>query len=136
MPRTLTRGVDHVGLVVRDLKKTCAFFTNVLGYEALGEDPNYPAAFLSDGTTMLTFWQCQGTEPPNVFDRRKNLGLHHLAIAIDPEALDPLYETLKKTPDCIIEFAPELSYGGPRRHMVCYLPGSGIRVEFIQARPS
>lgn len=130
MNQPITRGVDHVGLTVKDLPETLAFFTQTLGYKVLGQDPDYPAAFVTDGTTMLTFWQVKDPESARSFDRHKALGLHHLAISVHPDSMEKLHERLKATPGCVIEFAPELSYGGPRRHMMVALPGSGIRVEF------
>jgi hypothetical protein len=32
-----------------------------------------------------------------------------------------------------MEFAPEELLGGPTRHMICNIPGGGIRVEVIAA---
>ena len=53
----LTAGVDHVGLAVEDLAKSRAFFTDCLGWQLVGERPDYPAAFVSEGHTRSTLWQ-------------------------------------------------------------------------------
>jgi catechol 2,3-dioxygenase-like lactoylglutathione lyase family enzyme len=52
----LTSGIDHIGLTVRDLNVTRDFFINGLGWTQVGERPNYPAAFVSDGRITLTLW--------------------------------------------------------------------------------
>jgi len=44
-----------------------------------------------------------------------------------------LYESLRDDDRVTMEFAPEELLGGPTRHMICNIPGGGIRVEFIAA---
>ena len=125
-----TAGAHHVGLTVPDLAAAVAFFKDGLGFEVVGEVPDYPAAFLSDGSVMITLWQAENGEDATPFDRRRNLGLHHLAIAVRPGALDDLHKRLDERDDVSVEFAPELLGGGPTRHMMTRIVG-GIRVEFI-----
>lgn len=127
----LTQGAHHIGLTVPNLEQTQAFFVDTLGYEKLGEVPEYPAVFLSDGTTMLTLWQASDPDNAIAFDRRNVIGLHHFAMKVaNDEALSTVHEKLREHPDVQIEFAPETLGGGPARHLMCYIPG-GIRVEFI-----
>jgi hypothetical protein len=65
------------------------------------------------------------------FDRRRNVGLHHLALEVRSEAdLISVMERLAAYPGVTIEFSPELVGNGPRKHMMCYEPG-GLRIEFI-----
>ncbi|MEO1092305.1 MAG: VOC family protein [Pseudomonadota bacterium] len=127
----VTRGAHHVGLTVPDLAETRAFFVDTLGFDELGELPNYPAVFLSDGTTMITVWQATDPATATPFDRKNNIGLHHLAMKVEnADALDGLYHRLDTTNGVDIEFAPEPLQGGPTKHMMCFIPG-GIRMEFI-----
>ena len=64
------------------------------------------------------------------FDRRTNVGLHHLALAVaDRAGLDALYERVASWPGVVVEFAPELSGKGPKIHFIVREP-SGIRIEF------
>jgi len=127
----LTRGAHHVGLTVPDLDSTRGFFKETLGFEQVGEVPDYPAAFLSDGNLMVTLWQAADPATAVAFDRKNVIGLHHLALTVDgSDALDALHERLRGATDVEIEFAPESLGGGATRHMMCYIPG-GIRVEFI-----
>ena len=126
----ITQGAHHIGLTVPNLEQTRKFFTETLGYDQVGEVPDYPAAFLSDGNLMITLWQA--TDPDNAvpFDRKNVIGLHHLALTVDTDSLDGLYERLQNTADVDVEFAPEPLGDLPVRHMMCNIPG-GIRVEFL-----
>jgi catechol 2,3-dioxygenase-like lactoylglutathione lyase family enzyme len=126
----LTSGVDHIGLSVRDLNVTRDFFVHGLGWTQVGERPNYPAAFVSDGHITLTLWQV--TNPDNCveFDRKTGVGLHHLALRVgSEEALHELFARISAWPGVVVEFAPENQGAGPKRHTMMYEPG-GIRLEF------
>lgn len=125
---TLTRGVHHAGLTVPDLAATRSFFVEGLGFEQVGEKPDYPAVFLSDGGTMITLWQAEQPESATTFDRRRNIGLHHLAFAVGD--LDAVRTRIADWPEVEIEFEPEQLGSGQTHHMMCAIPG-GIRVEFI-----
>jgi catechol 2,3-dioxygenase-like lactoylglutathione lyase family enzyme len=128
-----TQGVHHVGLTVRKLEETRAFFLENLGYRQVGEAPDYPAVFLSDGEVMITLWQAEDPERAQPFDRKRVIGLHHLALAVENQAaLKALHERLARVEGAAIEFAPEPLGGGPTQHMMCSIPG-GIRIEFIAA---
>ncbi len=127
----LTRGVHHVGLTVPSLEETNAFFIDALGFNQIGEVPDYPATFLSDGNIMITLWQAEDAANATPFDRKNVIGLHHLALIVEGQSeLDDMHERLQNTAGTSIEFAPESLGGGPTRHMMCNIPG-GIRVEFI-----
>ncbi|NJK61982.1 MAG: VOC family protein [Synechococcaceae cyanobacterium SM2_3_1] len=125
----ITQGAHHIGLTVPNIDATRDFFVNVLEFEQVGTVPEYPAYFLSDGTTLLTLWQA--TDHATPFDRKTNIGLHHFAFKVDGvETLNTMYERLKNTEDVEIEFAPELLGKGPTQHMMFYIPG-GIRMELM-----
>lgn len=126
-----TQGIHHAGLTVPDLTATRAFFEGALGFELVGEVPDYPASFLSDGSVMITLWQAEDPASATPFDRRRNVGLHHFALKVaDPAALTKLHSELAVRDDVAVEFAPEPLGGGPTQHMMCAIPG-GIRLELI-----
>jgi catechol 2,3-dioxygenase-like lactoylglutathione lyase family enzyme len=126
-----TVGVHHVGLTVPNLGDARDFFIEGLGFQQVGEVPDYPALFLTDGTTMITLWQAEDPASATPFDRRRVIGLHHLALSVaDPDALGALHGELAARDDVEIEFAPESLGGGPARHMMCRIPGN-IRLEVI-----
>jgi len=126
----MTLGVHHIGLTVPDIAATRDFFVNVLEFKQVGEVPDYPAFFLSDGTSLLTLWQAADPATATPFDRKTNIGLHHFAFKVDGlGTLNNLYQKLLSTEGVEIEFAPEPLGGGPTQHMMFYIPG-GIRMEF------
>jgi catechol 2,3-dioxygenase-like lactoylglutathione lyase family enzyme len=128
MSTPLTRGAHHVGLSVSKLEETAAFFTSVLGWKEVRRN-DYPAVYVSDGQLMVTLWQTK-EEPAVDFDRKKNVGLHHLAFKVESEAaLNDVHAALVAA-GTKIEFAPELVGKGPAKHLMCTEP-SGVRLEFI-----
>ena len=124
-----TLGIDHLGLTVRDLEMTTAFFTQCLGWKEVGGKPDYPSKFISDGTSVLTLWQVQVDEAP-IFDRKSNVGLHHVAFKIATEyELNSLFAKVKDWPETEVECSPEFSGAGPKVHFFVCEPG-GLRLEF------
>ena len=77
-----TQGAHHIGLTVPDLNATRSFFLDTLGFTQVGEVADYPAAFLTDGTTMITLWQVRDPETAVQFDRKNVVGLHHFALKV------------------------------------------------------
>ena len=129
-PQPLTLGVHHVGLSVSDLPKARAFFETGLGYRLVAERPAYPAAMVTDGKTMLTLWQVEDPTTCTPFDRRRNVGLHHVALLVaNVEALELVHQRIIAA-GAQIEFAPEPLASANAKHMMCTIPG-GPRVEFI-----
>lgn len=126
-----TCGINHLGLAVRQLEPTRDFFVNLLGWTESGYDAIYPRTAVTDGVVRLTLWQVDQSQEITAFDRRKNVGLHHLALEVQSEEqLYSLCQRVQEWPGVEIEFPPEPVGAGPRQHMMCYEPG-GIRVEFI-----
>jgi lactoylglutathione lyase len=131
----LTLGMNHVGLTVTSLDKSVAFFTDALDWRVVGGDEDYPASFLTDGEIFLTLWQTTDSGNAVAFDRKNNVGLHHLALTVKSrEALDVLYERFLKHDGVVIEFSPEPNGGGPTIHMMIREP-SGNRLEFAYNPP-
>jgi catechol 2,3-dioxygenase-like lactoylglutathione lyase family enzyme len=128
--KPLTQGIDHIGLAVRNLNVTRDFFIQCLGWTLAGERPAYPAAFVSDGHIMLTLWQVTNRDKLVAFDRKSNVGLHHLALRVhSEEALNDIFARVSAWPGVVVESAPENLGEGPKRHTMVYEPG-GIRLEF------
>lgn len=118
---------------MRDINEASAFFCDQLGFEVVGEKPDYPAIFVSDGAVMLTLWQAQDGDNPVPFDHCRNIGLHHFALKVaDHESLEKLFRKLENHDGIAIEFKPEPLGQTDSMHMMCTIPG-GIRVEFIAA---
>jgi catechol 2,3-dioxygenase-like lactoylglutathione lyase family enzyme len=131
MTEPLTRGVHHVGLALPDIEAAKDFFCDALGFRLAGGVPAYPAYFVSDGTTLITLWQTEDPDRTVPFDRRRNVGLHHLALGVaDAAALDHVHERICDWPGVSIEFAPgPMREGSAVHHLIAAIPG-GVRVEF------
>ena len=125
----ITMGVHHVGLTVPDVAQSADFFISVLGFKQVGARPDYPAIFVSDGTVMLTLWQAENPLTARSFNRKTNIGLHHLALKLGQRDLDALHAKLEQVEGVEIEFAPEALGTAGARHMMCLIPG-GLRIEF------
>lgn len=127
----ITKGAHHIGLTVPDLTAARNFFVDIFGFKQVGEVPDYPAIFISDGTILLTLWRAANPEKATPFDRKNVIGLHHFALNINNlETLNTIHQTLVNTAGVEIEFAPEPLNGLPAHHMMFYIPG-GIRMELI-----
>jgi hypothetical protein len=101
-------------------------FAIALRWHIVGERPDYPAVFVSDGYGVCGRLPDQAVE----FNRRANVGLHHLAVAVvDRAGLDALYRRVSNWPGVIVEFSPQLSGAGPKIHFMVREP-SGVRIEF------
>jgi catechol 2,3-dioxygenase-like lactoylglutathione lyase family enzyme len=131
MTNALTNGAHHVGLTVPDLDAATDFFCVTLGFSEVGGNPAYPSRFVSDGKTLLTLWQVNDPSSAAPFDRKTNIGLHHLALGVaDAATLDTVHARVKAHPGAKIEFIPEpIREGSATRHFICSMPG-GIRIEF------
>ncbi len=126
-----TEGLNHIGLAVTKLDESVSFFVDVLGWEVAGGEPDYPAVFVASEKMFVTLWQVEDPQSATPFHRRKNVGLHHLAITVESlEKLHALHDRLKGLDNVRIEFAPEFMGAGPTTHMMIYEP-SGIRLEFV-----
>jgi catechol 2,3-dioxygenase-like lactoylglutathione lyase family enzyme len=132
--KALTAGIDHVGLTVSDIELSRRFFVECLGWHVVGEKPAYPAVFVSDGVSVLTLWQADREHV--AFDRRKNIGLHHLALKLESEqALRDAFARVSTWPGVEVEFAPEFVGKGPNMHSMVREPG-GTRVELRYNPPA
>jgi len=127
--QSATRGAHHIGLTVPDIGAAARFFIEALGFKQVGEVPDYPAIFVSDDQIMITLWQVQEPESATPFDRKRNIGLHHLALAVND--LDGLAEQLAARDDIEFEFRPEPLGSSGLRHLMCGIPGN-IRLELIE----
>lgn len=131
MTEKLTRGVHHIGLTVPDLDEARAFFCEVLGFDEVGGVPAYPSIFVSDGAILLTLWRAADPPTARAFDRRDNIGLHHLSLVVaDDAALDAAWTKVSAHPGVVVDVAPgPMRPGSATRHFLVFVPG-GIRIEF------
>ena len=75
--------IDHVALAVRDVRRSAAWYQEVLGLERLYEDAwgDVPAVVGVGGTSIALF-PVQGTQPKGP-PGRDTLAMRHLAFRVD-----------------------------------------------------
>jgi hypothetical protein len=85
--------------------------------------------FVADGHDVVTLWQVDGPASCVAFDRRYNIGLHHLALKVANLAGHyALYARVAAWPGVVVEFAPEPLGKGLKIH--CMREPGGVRLEF------
>lgn len=124
----LTKGLHHLGLTINSLTEAKLFFIELLGWQLVKEESHYPAAFVSDGTILITLWKVK-KYPATAFSRQENIGLHHFAINTNQQEFHTIYQKLTCS-QFTIEFGPQLLRSGPAQHFIVNGP-SNIRIEFI-----
>lgn len=107
MVRATVARIGHVGISVRDMDETLAFYTGVLGLR-LTERFTYPEDEVGHGTTVLSgaFVRCDSTHHCISFfvlkdsagtAETRSLGLHHLAFELNtPGELLELYRRFRE----------------------------------------
>jgi catechol 2,3-dioxygenase-like lactoylglutathione lyase family enzyme len=94
--------IGHILLAVRDLERSKAFYTQILGFKVLEQDPEHGGLFLSLGEYGNTLDLFPSTAP-DAYPRQKSglgmregLGMKHLAFAVATEEdLKQAYFALK-----------------------------------------
>ncbi|MGH6889911.1 MAG: VOC family protein [Rhizomicrobium sp.] len=80
--------IGHVLIAVHDLARSKEFYTRVLGFEILEEDPDHGGLFMTigEGTHMIDLVPLPGTQPPavpqSIAEVRPSLGFGHVAFAV------------------------------------------------------
>lgn len=83
--------IGHILLTVRDLERSKAFYTGILGFKVLEQDPEHGGLFLSLGEYGNTLDLFPSTDPDafprpsSGLGRREGLGMKHVAFAVASE---------------------------------------------------
>jgi len=87
-------GIDHVALNVRNLDKSLAFYTGVLGLKISPRENQKPGIelFLDCGASLLGLIQAKENTPEHYF-QNDGVGANHFSFRISSEVFD---ETLEK----------------------------------------
>jgi catechol 2,3-dioxygenase-like lactoylglutathione lyase family enzyme len=83
--------IGHILFCVRDLERAKAFYTNVLGFKVLEQDPQHGGVFLALGDYGNTLDLFPSTnpdahpQPRAALGQRDGLGVKHTAFAVETE---------------------------------------------------
>ena len=81
--------IGHVLIAVHDLARSRDFYTRVLGFEILEEDPDHGGVFLTigAGTHVVDLVPLPGSQPPavpqTIGEFKPSLGIGHVAFHVD-----------------------------------------------------
>ena len=107
------KGINHLALVCKDMKRTVDFYTGVLGMPLIktidlpGNKGQHFFFDVGNGDSIAFFWFPEGPEAapgvaaPAALPGQGNFAsahgsMNHIAINIDPENFDAYYEKLKE----------------------------------------
>ena len=83
--------LGHILVNVRDLERSKAFYTRILGFTVLEQDPDHGGLFLSIGNYGNTLDIFQSTNPDaaaqskSQLGNREGMGVRHIAFAVETE---------------------------------------------------
>lgn len=103
------KGIDHVAFNVKDLDKTVAFYTKVLGLKVTEREPSKPGVeyFLDCGPSLLGIIQAKDLSINHPF-ANEGLGANHFSFRIHSNDFEP---------------------------MIKHLEAHGVKIEYAKKRP-
>jgi methylmalonyl-CoA/ethylmalonyl-CoA epimerase len=129
----MARRINHVGVAVKDLEETLAFFERMFDLKPIKEvrTPNMKAAFIRVGDGEIELLQPTDPQAPIAkFIEQKGEGLHHLSIQV--RKLDKVLRELKKKGVKLIDERPRIGVHGV--HIAFLNPEStmGLLIELCE----
>jgi catechol 2,3-dioxygenase len=129
--------IGHILLSVRDVERSKAFYTQILGFKVLEQDPEHGGVFLSIGEHGNTLDLFPSTNPdayPRAREtegRRDGLGVKHTAFAVETEDdFKDAYRALAKAGVSILRAVDHTS----QKSIYFYDPDDNL-LEIVWERP-
>lgn len=128
-------GIDHIGLLVRDIDASLTYFTDSLGFALISDEITEASGgarlvYLDAGNIILQLLTPTGTSGP-IADAlaSRGEGLHHICLSVDD---------IHATVDAL---APEKEVSivlGGRDRLTCFLPDrpGGLIIELTETHPA
>ena len=124
--------IGHILLTVRDLERSKAFYTKILGFKVLEQDPDHGGLFLSLGEYGNTLDLFPSSDP-DAFPRQKaglgmraGLGVKHTAFAVATE--DDLKQAYFALKDAGVEIHRAVDHESQKS--IYFFDPDGILLEF------
>ncbi len=107
-----TRGIDHVGIRYRDLRRAVAWFRDVLGLRIEHEGRTVAVVSVGDDGSQLALFQAEGNEPLRQ--------PHHVALRVpDPAAAEA---ALRAAGVPVRQIGPNLGFEDPEGTVFHFMP--------------
>ena len=99
------QGIDHVAVNVRDIDKSVAFYTKVIGLKITEREPSKPGIeyFLDCGPSLLGVIQAKNLGDNHPF-AHEGVGANHFSFRVHCDDFGPMIERLEKN-GVTIEYA-------------------------------
>ncbi|MBD8490410.1 methylmalonyl-CoA epimerase [Echinicola sp. CAU 1574] len=129
------RKIEHLGIAVKDLKKSTELFEKLLGKPSYKEEAvkreEVVTSFFQVGETKIELLQSSDSQGPiRKFIEKRNEGLHHIAFAVDD-----IYAEMKRLQEAGFEVLNDVPKRGADHKLIVFLhPRStnGVLVELCQ----
>ena len=120
--------IGHVLLRVADIERSKAFYSKLLGFEIVEEDPEHGGVFMSLGEHGHTLDLFQVEDPETADPVTANrVGVHHIAFMVDSEkALKDAYYTLEDQGVKVVRAVDHVS-----QKSIYFHDPDGNRIEFF-----
>ena len=129
--------IDHIGIAVRNIKKTSELLSNILGLKVAGEEnvekQKVKVAFLPLGDSELELLESTSPEGPIArFIEKKGEGIQHIAFRVDN--IEKALEKLKKEGVRLIDEKPRYGAGGAKIAFLHPKDTNGIFIELSERK--
>ncbi|MFP4157710.1 MAG: methylmalonyl-CoA epimerase [Opitutales bacterium] len=133
----MIKNIDHLGIAVRDLDESVAYYENSLGLKCHGREEvasqKVKTAFFEVGEVHLELLEPTSEDSPIAkFLEKNGEGIHHIAFAVDE-----IDSQLKKAADSGVRLIHEVPFEGAADKLVAFLhPKSthGVLTEFCMEK--
>ncbi len=130
-----TTKLDHIGIAVKDLEKSLAFYEEVLGISCEGketvEEQKVRVAFLPIGDTEVELLESTDPEGPIAkFIDKKGEGIQHMAYRVDD--IEKAIATMKEKGIRMIDEKPRYGAGGAKIAFCHPKDTNGVLIELSE----
>lgn len=127
--------IEHIGIAVKDLKKTVPFYEDVLGLEKTSvekvEDQGVNIAFFQLGESKIELLEPLNDESPIArFIEKSGEGIHHMAVLV--EDIEDKIEDMKEKGAQFIGDKPTMGAEGMKVIFVHPRSSNGVLLELCE----
>jgi methylmalonyl-CoA/ethylmalonyl-CoA epimerase len=127
--------IDHIGIAVRNIKKTSELLSNILELKVTGEEnveeQKVKVIFLPLGDSELELLESTSPEGPVArFIEKKGEGIQHIAFRVDD--IEKALKKLKKEGVRLIDEKPRYGAGGAKIAFLHPKSTNGILIELCE----